>query len=53
MLPQNFACTCPGLNRGMLRAVWRHPTMPVKRILLVEDDAEVCDVLTFLLGKEG
>ena len=22
-------------------------------ILLVEDDAEVCDVLTFLLGKEG
>jgi CheY-like chemotaxis protein len=26
---------------------------PVKRILLVEDDAEVCDVLTFLLGKEG
>ena len=27
--------------------------MPVKRILLVEDDAEVCDVLAFLLGKEG
>ena len=26
---------------------------PVKSILLVEDDAEVCDVLTFLLGKEG
>lgn len=25
----------------------------VKRILLIEDDAEVCDVLTFLLGKEG
>jgi DNA-binding response OmpR family regulator len=24
-----------------------------KRILLVEDDADVCDVLTFLLGKEG
>lgn len=26
---------------------------PVKRILLVEDDADVCDVLAFLLGKEG
>lgn len=25
----------------------------VKRILLVEDDADVCDVLAFLLGKEG
>jgi DNA-binding response OmpR family regulator len=25
----------------------------VKRILLVEDDAEVCDVLAFLLNKEG
>ena len=28
--------------------------MPVpKRILLVEDEAEVCDVLAFLPGKEG
>jgi two-component system OmpR family response regulator len=27
--------------------------MTVKRILLVEDEPEVCDVLTFLLGKEG
>ena len=27
--------------------------MPAKRILLVEDDADVCDTLTFLLGKEG
>lgn len=26
---------------------------PVKRILLVEDDPDVCDVLAFLLGKEG
>ena len=24
-----------------------------KRILLVEDDPEVCDVLAFLLGREG
>ena len=27
--------------------------MPAKRILLVEDDAEICDVLAFLLGREG
>jgi CheY-like chemotaxis protein len=29
------------------------PLPPVKRILLVEDDPDVRDVLAFLLGKEG
>lgn len=27
--------------------------LPARRILLAEDDPDVCDVLTFLLGKEG
>jgi two-component system OmpR family response regulator len=26
---------------------------PVKRILFVEDNADTCDLITFLLGKEG
>jgi DNA-binding response OmpR family regulator len=26
---------------------------PVKRVLCVEDHADTCDLLTFLLGKEG
>jgi DNA-binding response OmpR family regulator len=29
------------------------PVGPVKRILFVEDHADTCDLLAFLLGKEG
>lgn len=29
------------------------PVMAVKRILFVEDHADTCDLVTFLLGKEG